>query len=151
MTSGETDKARIEAQKSKLDADVAAEGERLSNEGGGCCGDPGSSSDIPKVQVDEDKNDAVATILTDAPTPGIDIRLPSPLRKKATKRSSPGLHYEEPDLKVIIRNDGEEENENENIIDINHEVRHRPPSGNIAECRHGGAHAGQYPRRCSRP
>ena len=46
-------------------------------------GQAGSSSDIPMDKVDED---AGGTILSDAPIPGIDIRLPSPARKKATKR-----------------------------------------------------------------
>ena len=42
-------------------------------------GQAGSSSDIPKDTVDED---AGGTIRSDAPIPGIDIRLPSPVRKR---------------------------------------------------------------------
>ena len=35
------------------------------------------------------------------------------MRKKATTRSSAGVHEEEPDLKVVIRDDGEEDMQNE--------------------------------------
>ena len=73
-------------------------------------GQAGSSSDILMNKIDEL---AGGTILSDAPTSVIDIRLPSPVRKKATTRSSAGVHEEEPDLKVVIRDDGEEDMQNE--------------------------------------
>ena len=66
--------------------------------------------------MDKVDEDAGGTIRSDVPIPGIYIRLPSPVRKKATKRSSTGVHEEEPDLKVVIRDDGEE--------DIQHEATH---------------------------
>ena len=43
----------------------------------------GSSADIPK---DHFEGNAGDTIITNAPIPGIDIRLPSPVRKKAIQR-----------------------------------------------------------------
>ena len=47
----------------------------------------------------------------------------SPVRKKDTNRSSPRVHDEDPDLKVVIRDDGADENANENI-DMKDEATH---------------------------
>ena len=138
MASDETDKARIEARKTKLDAYAAAEGERLLHRDGKVRGDAGvgkaqntfaqmpeteigqgqtsSSIENPKDHVEEH---AGYSIRTDAPSASIDIRLPSPVRRKAIQRSSPGVHDEETDLKVIICDDGEVEN-----IDMKHEGTH---------------------------
>ena len=138
MASDETDKARIEPRKTKLDAYAAAEGERLLHRDGNVRGDAGAGkaqntiAQMPEREIGqgqasssiEDAKDHVEenasySIRTGDPSASIDIGLPSPVRKKAILRSSPGVHDEETDLKVIICDDGEVEN-----IDMRHEATH---------------------------
>ena len=66
---------------------------------------------------------------------------------------SPGVHDEEPDLKVVIRDDGDEENDSENI-DIHNEAAHidiGTPWGRLPNADAEVHSPASIPVDCSRP
>ena len=67
---------------------------------------PGSSSDI---RIATPVKLSRPEILIDAPDGRAETRVHTPVRKKPTKRRNTGVHFEEPDLKVKIVDDREDD------------------------------------------
>ena len=109
------DKHRIAINKSKMDMDVAAEGEKTTN--GALDGQEhnepnnnvagradlepalGSSKD---TRIEPTSAPPPRVVLEHAPEFATDRRLKTPTRKKATEISNTGVHDEEPSTKVVF-------------------------------------------------